>query len=486
MKMNKIILTAALAAVTALGALAGVKTANLSKARVGLDVMVRFDIVLDSLKLGANKQLYITPVIEDGTNSQVLPAVLVNGRNMHYGYERGTAPRNPNYPVIQHEVRRLNGKAQSYNYTAQTPIQPWMLSAKTKVVLHQDSCGCGVVLDSRTGASVDLNLNPAPRMRLVQVTPPVTAAPVEIHQGKARVQFEVDKTELHVQPYRTKRGNQLIDNRAQLAIIDDSVKYALSNPNVEIDAIEVTGYASPESPYTHNDFLATNRSKALSDYLAQRYKLPAGASRYGAVPENWEEFRELVVNAKDITEQQRADLLALIDVPAYGPADYDAKEKTLKTDPRFAKLYASKILPEWFPHLRATKFAISTRLKPMPDEKLAEIIKTNPNLLSLNQMFRVARLYPEGSEDFDRAIATALRFYPDNEVANLNSAVVALRNNELKTAEALLKKAGNSPEALNARGVLEVYNNNFDKALEYFNAAGNLPEAVRNKAMLSE
>ena len=122
----------------------------------------------------------------------------------------------------------------------------------------------------------------------------------------------------------------------------------------------------------------------------------------------------------------------------------------------------------------------------MPDEKLAEIIKTNPNLLSLNQMFRVARLYPEGSEDFDRAIATALRFYPDNEVANLNSAVVALRNNELKTAEALLKKAGNSPEALNARGVLEVYNNNFDKALEYFNAAGNLPEAVRNKAILAE
>ena len=309
----------------------------------------------------------------------MLPAVLVNGRNMHYGYERGTAPRNPNYPVIQHEVRRLNGKAQSYNYTAQTPIQPWMLSAKTKVVLHQDSCGCGVVLDSRTGASVDLNLNPAPRMRLVQVTPPVTAQPVEIHEGKARVQFEVDKTVLHVEPYRTKRGNQLIDNRAQLAIIDDSVKYALSNPNVEIDQIEVTGYASPESPYSHNDFLASNRSKALADYLGQRYHLPKGASKYSAVPENWDEFRDQVENAKDITETQRADLLALIDQPAISPADYDAKEKTLKTDPRFAKLYASKILPEWFPHLRATKFAISTRLKPMPDEKLAEIIKTNPN-----------------------------------------------------------------------------------------------------------
>lgn len=86
----------------------------------------------------------------------------------------------------------------------------------------------------------------------------------------------------------------------------------------------------------------------------------------------------MVVNANDITEKQREDLLSLIDAPAYGPSDYDAKEKMLKTDPRFAQLYKSLILPKWFPILRATKFQIKTRLKPLDDQKLAEVMKTTP------------------------------------------------------------------------------------------------------------
>ena len=483
MKSFRFILTAAVAA-TALTAMAGVRTANLSKARLGNEVRVRFDIVLDDLKLGSNQQLYITPVIQEGDSAAVLPAVLVNGRNMHYGYQRNTAPANPRYPVIQHEVWRKNGTAQSLTYSAETLIQPWMLKKDAQVVLHQDSCGCGVQLASATPVKIDLNLNPAPLMRLVQITPAVTQSPITKHEGRARVQFEVDRTELHTTPYRTRRGNQLIDNREQLKIIDDSVRYALSDPNVEIASIEITGYASPESPYTHNEFLATNRSRALAEYLREFYKLPVGATRYSSVPENWEEFRQQVVSSKEITERERADLLELIDRPAYGPSDYDAKEQTLKTDPRFADLYRSKILPEWFPMLRATKFAINTTLRPQPDEKLAEIIKTKPQLLSLNQMFRVARLYPEGSDEFDDVIATALKYYPDDPVANLNSAVVAMREGKYAAAAALLAKAGDSPEAENARGVLAAHNNDFDAAQRHFDAAGNLPEAVKNKALL--
>ena len=97
MKSFRFILTAAVAA-TALTAMAGVRTANLSKARLGNEVRVRFDIVLDDLKLGSDQQLYITPVIQEGDSAAVLPAVLVNGRNMHYGYQRNTAPANPVTP----------------------------------------------------------------------------------------------------------------------------------------------------------------------------------------------------------------------------------------------------------------------------------------------------------------------------------------------------------------------------------------------------
>ncbi len=486
MRIFKTALTAALFGALAMQTSASVGTANLKKSRAADKLVVSFDLVLDSLRLGSDKQLYITPVVENGKEKVTFPTVLVNGRNMHYGYLRGTMPVSDNYTDIFAEVQRRNGKAQKVAYEAVIPMQHWMLGRDTYINLVVDSCGCGVPAGSYIPFHEPTDLNPADRMRLVQITPPVTELPVTVHEGRARVQFEVDKTELHTEPYRTVRSRQLIDNRDQLAIIDDSVKYALSDPNVEIASIEVTGYASPESPYTHNDYLATNRSKALADYLGARYHLPAGAAKYGAVPENWGEFRDMVLNANDITEQQRRDLLELIDRPAYGPADYDEKERELRTSPKFAKLYAQKILPEWFPMLRATQFAISTRLKPLSDERLAEVIKTHPQLMSLNQMFRVARLYAEGSPEFNQTIATALKYYPDDPIANLNAAVAALQVGEQAEAEKLLEKAGNSPEAENARGVIATQRGDFDTAIRHFEAAGALPEAVKNLRLIKD
>lgn len=440
---------------------------------------VDIEFLLDSLRMPGNRQLFVTPVIEDGKGNRAeLPTLLVNGRNMHYVYNRpGQKPEWFARYTIGQEVRRHNGKQQTVDYHSVTPLSMWMMAPEAQIVITTDTCGCGKEFGSATGPLTPLGLTP--KMTPVYITPAVTPLPVSIHEGRARVQFEVDRTVLHDQPY-TCRNGQKIDNREQLKVIDDSVTYALSDPNVEIAAINVTGYASPESPYTHNDYLATNRSKALAEYLASRYHLPAEAANYDAVPENWGEFRQQVLDAKDITEQQREALLRLIDRPTFGPADFDAKERELKTSPEFATLYRTKILPEWFPRLRATAFAIHTRLKPLSDEKLAEVIKTNPQLMSLNQMFRVARLYPEGSPEFNEVIAIALRYYPDDPTANLNAAVADISSDKYTEAAKLLEKAGDSPEANNARGIIAVHEGDFNAAKEYFKAAGNLKEAVSN------
>ncbi len=458
---------------------------NLSFDRAGSKFHVSVDIVLDSLEMSGNRQLFVTPVIEGTRGESVeLPSVLINGRNMHYAYERGTLPSEvlARYDILK-EVRRHNGQTQQVAYTTDTPLRAWMYAPGTSLRLLADTCGCGRLAGRDLGKPIPLNLNPAPQMLPVHITPAVTELPITIHEGQARVQFEVNRTELHPEPY-TCRNGQRIDNREQLSIIEDSIRYATTNPNVEIARIDICGYASPESPYLHNEFLATNRSRALAEYIGDKFKLPADRCTYSSVPENWTEFRTQVLDATDISEQQRADLLALIDEPAYGPSDYDAKERTLKTDPRFAKLYRSTILPKWFPKLRCTKFAISTRLKPMSDPQLAEIIKTTPELMSLNQMFRVARLYPEGSDDFNRTIATALSHYPNDPVANLNAAVTAIGNGDYDSASKLLEKAGNSPEAENARGIIATHRGDFKAAVEHFDAAAPLPEAARNKALI--
>lgn len=491
---RKIFLTF-LAIAVALGAAASIgdyiRLKNTSYSRSGGKLHVDSEIVIDSLKLKSDNQIFLTPVVygENG-DSAALSTVLITGRGMHYAYERGTMrdlKEHLRKYDIAREVRRLNGKAQTIEYTGTTALKPWMRIGRIKVDFRYDTCGCGIFAGTGVIPGPDTTL--IPPMRTVYITPKVTPLPVKIHEGSARVQFEVDKTVLHDSVYRARSG-QRIDNRQQLKVIYDSIEYALTDPHAELAKIEIIGYASPESPYEHNKELATGRSRSLADYIGKyvgrKYSIDQKVASYDAVPENWEEFREQVVNANDITEQQRKDLLALIDRPVFGPSDYDAKERELKTDPKFRDLYRTKILPEWFPHLRATKFRISTRLKPMSDEQLAEVIKTDPEKMSLNQMMRVARLYPEGSPEFDKVIETALRYYPDNEEANLNAAVTAINNDNIDKATALLGKAGDSPEAINARAVLLVKEGKFDEAKKLFESIPQLPEAQKNLNLLTE
>ena len=108
-----------------------------------LQVDIKFD--LDTLKIGSNRQLYLSPILMDGNgNKEVLPALLVNGRNMHYAYERKTIKRGgPNNYRIYKEVRRINGKQQSVDYSTVIPLESWMRQQGTKIVLVEDTCGCG-------------------------------------------------------------------------------------------------------------------------------------------------------------------------------------------------------------------------------------------------------------------------------------------------------------------------------------------------------
>lgn len=472
---------------------AGINTEKVSFKPGGGKMHISAEIVLDSLKLKSNQQMFMTPVLtgEQG-ETVVLPTLLLTGRNMHYAYERGTMRELKKYQQkydIIGEVQRTNGKPQRIDYTGSTPFEKWMRTEKLSLQFQYDTCGCGVFAGTGFGPQIDTTLNPANKMGVAYITPKVTPLPETLHEGKARVQFEVNRTELHDSIYRCRNG-QRIDNREQLKVIYDSIEYALTDPNVEISKIRIIGYASPESPYDHNKLLATGRSKALADYIGKyvgrRYNFDSGVAEFDAIPENWVEFREQVVSSPELTEQQRADLLELIDRPAFTAADYDAKEKELKTNPKFRDLYRTKLLPEWFPHLRATKFQISTRLKPLSDDNLAQVMATDPEKMSLNQMMRVARLYPEGSPEFDKAIETALRYYPKSEDANLNAAISALRKDKYDKAEKLLEKSGDSPEAINARAIVLTHKGDFEEARRLLNTISTFPAAEKNLKLLEE
>lgn len=180
----------------------------------------------------------------------------------------------------------------------------------------------------------------------------------------------------------------------------------------------------------------------------------------------------MVVESDEITEQQRRLLLDLIDAPAHTPQEYDRKEWLLKTDSKYSNLYKSLILPKWFPKLRATTFALQTQLKKMDDQQLAEVFKTTPGKMSLQQFCRVAKLYPADSDEFKEVVATALAKYPNDQIAITNAAIGAIARGEYEAARELLDKAEQTAAIFNLRGLMAESERNYEEAARYYQLAG--------------
>ncbi|MDE5663110.1 MAG: tetratricopeptide repeat protein, partial [Muribaculaceae bacterium] len=102
--------------------------------------------------------------------------------------------------------------------------------------------------------------------------------------------------------------------------------------------------------------------------------------------------------------------------------------------------------------------------RPLTVEETIEVMRTDPKKASLQEMFLVAQTYDPGSEEFNEAMAIAVATYPDDPVANLNAGAVALNSGDLDAAAAYLAKAGDAPEAFQARGVLAMQRGDFAEA----------------------
>lgn len=110
------------------------------------------------------------------------------------------------------------------------------------------------------------------------------------------------------------------------------------------------------------------------------------------------------------------------------------------------------------------------------------IIRENPKFLSLSEMYQVAISYPKGSKDFVDVFDIAVRMYPNDEVANLNAAAVALSQKDLNAALKYMEKADHTTaEFLNNTGVYNFLNGDIQRAVAAFEQAARLG----NEAALS-
>lgn len=272
--------------------------------------------------------------------------------------------------------------------------------------------------------------------------------------GRAFLDFPVNETIIYPK-YRR--------NPQELRRICNTISHALFDKSIQVTSISLHGYASPESPYSNNTRLATGRTTALMQFLRTKYNISESLFHNEFTPEDWGNLRGFIATegrrrvkgdiwyenasiletpeAPACVRNNRDELLRVIDLDM----DPDEKELLLK---RVAGGEPYKwLLKNVYPGLRHTDYVVEYVVRSYPVKESKRIIYTHPEALSVEEMYRVAKSYDEGSDGWFDALTIAANQYPEDKTANLNAACACVKLKRLTDAKRYMKGAGDTRQA---------------------------------------
>lgn len=447
-----ILITAALLTMLSLEAqtiVDGVAVKGLEMERNGEYLVVDMEVDLSALDVDGNRAVLLTPRLVGENDSIDLPSIGIYGRKRYYFYVRNgesmlTGADEKSYKASQ--------KPDNVVYHHILPYQKWMNTSVLSMYRSDYGC-CNTLLAEQDGMLGRYTETEAFFPELVYVQPKAETEKHRSLEGSAFIDFPVNKTVIYPD-YRR--------NAAELGKIQATIDSVQNDKDITITSVLLKGYASPESPYAHNEELAKERTAALKKHIQQLYKFDAKVITTEYEPEDWAGLRCYVEQSN---MNHRKEILAIIDCSL----EPDAKEWRLKRN--YPDEYRF-LLQNCYPALRHTDYRISYNVRSYNNaEEIKRVMQAKPQNLSLNEFYLVAEKLEPGTEDFAEVFETAVRMYPNDKTANLNAANAAMRRNDLVGAARYLAKAGNSPEAEYARGVYAYLTEDYDKAGQYFKSA---------------
>lgn len=116
----------------------------------------------------------------------------------------------------------------------------------------------------------------------------------------------------------------------------------------------------------------------------------------------------------------------------------DTKEKMIKSS--YPEDYQF-LLKNVYPGLRHSDYVVKYTVRTYTSaEDIRRIMKTQPQKLSLRELYIAAQGLEPGSEEYNEAFEIAVRMFPEDETANLNAANAAMAKGDLKGARPLPEK----------------------------------------------
>ena len=443
----------------------GLPVSGVTVQRDGGWMTVGMQMQLSDFDMNGDRVAVFAPVLVNGTDSLAFDPVGLYSRIRYIQYLRND--RRPAGGDKETSYRYADRPA-TREFVQTVPYAEWMNGAT--LYLRRADYGCCNALIDETFAPLAAWREIAYTPVFRYVTPTAEAVKMRELAGRAYIDFPVNRTELYPD-YRK--------NPAELAKIIATIDSVRNDKDVTVKRITIKGYASPESPWDNNTRLAKGRTATLKQYVQNLYHFPEGFIETDYEPEDWAGLRAFVETSN---LPHRQEILALIDDPSLEP---DPKENKLK------KTYPDEykfLLETVYPGLRHSDYTIEYTIRQFSDpEEIRRMMAEAPQKLSLNEMFVLAQSLEAGSDEYNDVFETAVRMFPDNETANLNAANAAMQRRDFAGAERYLNKAGDSDDAVYARGVLAVLTGDTAQAVTLFEtAAGRLPEAADALAAIRE
>lgn len=406
---------------------------NASLQREGTKMSASVTLDFSKVKMGRNDAVIYQPVIVNGNDSIVMNGVGIYGRTREYQLMRKNE-----YPITgKDELTLRNGHAKTPVILEEVyPYEEWMNGSRMYLKRTEYGCaGCGdMIVDANELAEYHEEIY-VPDFQFAEAI----AETIKTRElsGRAFVDFPVNQTVIYPD-YR----NNYVELGKILATID-SVK---NDKDITVTSISIKGFASPEGSYENNIRLAKGRTEALTAYVQNLYRFPQGFIKTSYEPEDWEGLREWVYSSNI---DHKWGILQIID------SDLAPDPKNTKIQTTYPLEYRF-LLDNVYPGLRHSDYKIEYQIRQFTDvAEIAEVIKTAPQKLNLNEMYVLAGSLEPGSDEYNEVFEIAVRMYPDDETANINAANSAMMRGDLVSAEKYLQKAGNSDKAIHAREILE-------------------------------
>ncbi len=407
---------------------------------------LEFSFPTSFLKLKRNEELVLTPYLKLGADSLELKSISIVGRKRYFSFLRNSLKEDATKKdKITYKKSFLPLKVE---YKEKVPYSSKMSSAN--LLLKETLYGC---CEERL-RDTTLLLKSLFEPELLYIKPKVEKKERSLF-GNAYVNFPIDKVEII---------REFSSNKEELLKITNLIDSIKNDKDIRIKNISLKGYASPESPYSHNEELSKGRVNSLKNYIKDFYNLNDSLITIEYEAEDWEGVREFI---KTSSIENKKEILKLID----SNKDPDKREELLKTT--FKKEYEF-LLENCYPTLRRTEYRINYLIKEYSDiDEILKVYKESPQKLSLNELYRLSIEYSPGSKEINSIFLKAAELYPLDEVANLNAANVAIKNRDFEAAKKYLLNLSPSPQAEYTRGVLDFYLMDYKASKEHLQKALN-------------